>query len=543
MVRAFRESRTDRYRQVLELEGGFGSFPDEPWEFGAGAGEAAETSESATILWNGTEQPDRDYPHLLTNAQIDGYAQLDERTWVVAPDAAGSTTASGQNLRDAYAAAKAAITAGLVASATQRLRILILPGTYELTATFELDTSFIDIEGTGEARSQLGKYITRDASGQVQSTAYSAAYIQSPLVQILNAAAPGTANEGVFHLDAADIRLSRMGIFGSHAARLFCIYADTVALDTSACVFKDMHFKIGTGLDAILGGIYCETGINFQGYLEQCHSRGTLVTCVDVPSYHARFCTAGGSGFSNCSGVLEHCIAAGDGASYSGFSGLARNCVGATTVSFETLTGTAIHCEAVRFGGVATASTGRLIRCIGILGYTTDGGPHSVTILGHRAVQDATRPAGLTGLIAFCDINTNNAGTPAITVEAGAIVMNNRLKADTGSFAIGAAAAAAITVGGNTFHGAGGRYHANVTATQQYLDGKVDSLTVEGTLDHNGANVGFYGVAPTTRPTALTGANAGTLNTGDATSDTVIGNMRTRIGELETKLQALGLLT
>ena len=54
--------------------------------------------------------------------------------------------------------------------------------------------------------------------------------------------------------------------------------------------------------------------------------------------------------------------------------------------------------------------------------------------------------------------------------------------------------------------------------------------------------IGFYNKTPVVQPTALTAADASALNTGDATSDTVIGNMRTRIGELETKLQSTGLL-
>lgn len=41
---------------------------------------------------------------------------------------------------------------------------------------------------------------------------------------------------------------------------------------------------------------------------------------------------------------------------------------------------------------------------------------------------------------------------------------------------------------------------------------------------------------------ALTAADANALNTGDATSDTVIGNIRTRLGEVEARLQAHGLL-
>lgn len=55
--------------------------------------------------------------------------------------------------------------------------------------------------------------------------------------------------------------------------------------------------------------------------------------------------------------------------------------------------------------------------------------------------------------------------------------------------------------------------------------------------------IGFFGVAPVVRPTALTAADAGVVNSGDATTDGVINNIRTRVGELETKLQALGLLT
>lgn len=54
--------------------------------------------------------------------------------------------------------------------------------------------------------------------------------------------------------------------------------------------------------------------------------------------------------------------------------------------------------------------------------------------------------------------------------------------------------------------------------------------------------IGFYGANPVVQPTALTAANASALNSGDATTDTVIANMRTRIGELESKLQSLGLL-
>lgn len=52
----------------------------------------------------------------------------------------------------------------------------------------------------------------------------------------------------------------------------------------------------------------------------------------------------------------------------------------------------------------------------------------------------------------------------------------------------------------------------------------------------------FFGETPISQPTALTAADAGAINSGDATTDGVIGNLRTRLGEIESKLQALGLI-
>ena len=110
---------------------------------------------------------------------------------------------------------------------------------------------------------------------------------------------------------------------------------------------------------------------------------------------------------------------------------------------------------------------------------------------------------------------------------------------------------------------------ATVAATNKaggilYLDGGISTGTgvsgVEirtspagstGTADNSvatmikvsGNTLGFYGVTAVVRPTALTATGTYTLNTGDAGSDMEITLMRTRINELETKLQSLGFLT
>lgn len=62
-------------------------------------------------------------------------------------------------------------------------------------------------------------------------------------------------------------------------------------------------------------------------------------------------------------------------------------------------------------------------------------------------------------------------------------------------------------------------------------------------VNHASSSVGFFGTAPTTKPTALTAADPTVIDsTYGADEEGVLNNVRTRLGELETKLQALGLL-
>lgn len=62
-------------------------------------------------------------------------------------------------------------------------------------------------------------------------------------------------------------------------------------------------------------------------------------------------------------------------------------------------------------------------------------------------------------------------------------------------------------------------------------------------IGESGDKLGFAGATPVVRPSALTAKDAGTANSGDATTDGVIDNNRTRIEEIEGALQALGLLS
>lgn len=65
-------------------------------------------------------------------------------------------------------------------------------------------------------------------------------------------------------------------------------------------------------------------------------------------------------------------------------------------------------------------------------------------------------------------------------------------------------------------------------------------VTVDGVLLKDATVTADQFVATT--PATLTTEDISTINSGDATTDDVIANLRTRLGELEAALQALGLL-
>lgn len=101
-----------------------------------------------------------------------------------------------------------------------------------------------------------------------------------------------------------------------------------------------------------------------------------------------------------------------------------------------------------------------------------------------------------------------------------------------------------------------------------YVNGKISTsgeMEINGDLNHDGSNIGFFGVAPTTRQTELTDELTTVTFTAPGTPDyaiqdltlagygfvtadegntvlSVIANLQTRVNELETKLTAYGLL-
>jgi len=139
----------------------------------------------------------------------------------------------------------------------------------------------------------------------------------------------------------------------------------------------------------------------------------------------------------------------------------------------------------------------------------------------------------------------NTAGT-TLPVEVGpgmvaALTYDARLLLDPAGDS--AATDVATTLGGsyarlstaNTF-----------AAAQTFADGaNIIAGTTTGTKIGTATTqkLGFFNSAPVVQPTALTAADASTVDgTYGAEEQAVLGNVRTRVNELETKLRALGLL-
>lgn len=82
--------------------------------------------------------------------------------------------------------------------------------------------------------------------------------------------------------------------------------------------------------------------------------------------------------------------------------------------------------------------------------------------------------------------------------------------------------------------------------TVQHLDGRniqygLTTGTKLGTSTSQ--KIGFFGETPVVQPPALTAADGSTVDgTYGAAEASVINNIRVRVGEIETKLQSLGLL-
>jgi hypothetical protein len=70
----------------------------------------------------------------------------------------------------------------------------------------------------------------------------------------------------------------------------------------------------------------------------------------------------------------------------------------------------------------------------------------------------------------------------------------------------------------------------------------VNNILISGSLNHDGLTLAFFNATEVGQQGPLTAQDAGVVNSGDATTDGVIENNRTRIAEIEAALQTYGLL-
>lgn len=80
-------------------------------------------------------------------------------------------------------------------------------------------------------------------------------------------------------------------------------------------------------------------------------------------------------------------------------------------------------------------------------------------------------------------------------------------------------------------------------SVQSTDDVTFNSVEVDGDLNHDGSNVGFFGATPVSQQSALTAQDSATVDSTYGTEESgVIQNNRTRIAEIESRLSSYGFL-
>lgn len=162
---------------------------------------------------------------------------------------------------------------------------------------------------------------------------------------------------------------------------------------------------------------------------------------------------------------------------------------------------------------------------------------------------DKSCSAGITGTSSLTLYSRNSTATTN-TVLSGLQLM--RTTTGTPAAGLGAALESIAKCVGNVDNRQGIISFSWINATNGSQRGQVyfsasdaggDREFIRGATNGTNALLGFYGSSPVAKPSALTAADGNTVTTGDATTDAVINNMRTRINQLESKLQSLGLLS
>ena len=151
---------------------------------------------------------------------------------------------------------------------------------------------------------------------------------------------------------------------------------------------------------------------------------------------------------------------------------------------------------------------------------------------------------------------------------ASAATFNVQLRAINGSVSSPSVSIGSVLSTG-FYRPSAGNIGVTIAGTQ-YVNINATDFTIENNLDHDGSNIGFFGVTPVARATELTDELTTVTHTAPVTPDyaisapvdssggaafgfananefntlmSVVANLQTRVNELETKLTAYGLLT
>lgn len=94
MAKAFTERDTQKFREEVIFEKGFGVIEDSPWNVGSGTGSSASTSSSTLIAWNGISLPDPNYGITLSGGEDVAFLIRQSNGAIVGGDLTGNNRGS-----------------------------------------------------------------------------------------------------------------------------------------------------------------------------------------------------------------------------------------------------------------------------------------------------------------------------------------------------------------------------------------------------------------------------------------------------------------
>jgi hypothetical protein len=209
-------------------------------------------------------------------------------------NATGTPAQNGQRLIDLYTAAKLLTPGGSALATTNRAKVRLLAGRYDITAisTLAIDTQYVDLEG--EDKDSVIIVVNGDHNLQISANDFRLSNLT------LEYTGTGSNSQGAAHITAATTtaqRWTNVHIAGGTA------FPATSFLSTLA-TFAGTYFRVTTTCPNLFSAFASATDLTCSATFEQCEIQGGLATAQWGGGFGGRIETSNPNIFT---GIIRRC--------------------------------------------------------------------------------------------------------------------------------------------------------------------------------------------------------------------------------------------